>query len=337
MRKIFIVLAVLMQILVLIYMAGEREYILRYGKIIYLRTAPIDPRDLFRGDYVRLNYEISSIAAGSLPLDDTGKMLKGEKVYVRLQERSNGLYEFEGISKSKPRTGVYLEGRSPFDYHLNRRFGHTLMLKYGIEAYFVQQGRGRKIEKRLGSRNQVQIPLEMQIAVGRNGKAVIKGHRWSPLGIGLQVLRTPPANPQIEAGPASAKVALTLANASDAPLALIALPDSCSFALETAQSAQKKWVPVENPCESYQPDGSDVIVLQPGEEEIFEFDLSDKRWFVQAENTPPVEIGTLDWSERFRLIYRPPDEAACRHLEDRALIWHGYLPSRAFHGRGRID
>ena len=61
MRKTFIVVAVLMQILVLVYMAGEREYILRNGKIIYLRTAPIDPRDLFRGDYVRLNYEISRI------------------------------------------------------------------------------------------------------------------------------------------------------------------------------------------------------------------------------------------------------------------------------------
>ncbi|UCD81222.1 MAG: GDYXXLXY domain-containing protein [Desulfobacterales bacterium] len=336
MRKIFIVLAVLMQILVLVYMAGEREHILRYGKIIYLRTAPIDPRDLFRGDYVRLNYEISNIPADSLPLGDDGKMTKGEKIYVYLKENSNGLYELDRVSKSKPRTGVYLAGRSPHEYRY-RRFSQPLRLNYGIEAYFVQQGRGREIEQRLGSRNQVQIPLEMQIAVGRNGKAVIKGHRWSPLGMGLQVLRTPPANPQIQPGPASAKVALTLANASDAPLALIVLPDDCSFTLETAQSAQKEWVPVTNPCESFQPVDGDVIVLQPREEKIFEFDFSDERWFVQAENTAPVEIGTLDWSERFRLIYRPPAEDACGHLEDRDLIWHGYLPSRAFHGRGRID
>jgi uncharacterized membrane-anchored protein len=56
MRKTFIILAVILQLVVLAYMAGEREYILRRGKVIYLRTAPIDPRDLFRGDYVRLNY-----------------------------------------------------------------------------------------------------------------------------------------------------------------------------------------------------------------------------------------------------------------------------------------
>ncbi len=336
MRKTFIVLAVLLQILVLGYMAGEREHILRSGEIIYLRTAPIDPRDLFRGDYVRLNYEISNIPAHNLPRGDTSGVAKGEKVYVTLKENSNGLYELDHVSIKQPPSGIYLIGRSPYDY---RRLltGHSLRLDYGIEAYFVQQGKGRQIEQRLGRRNQLQVPLEMQIAVGRNGKAVIKGHRWSPIGMGLQVLRTPPANPQVPAEPLSAKVALTLANASEAPLALIVLPDDCSFALEPNQSAKKEWVLVNNPCEPAQPAADDVLVLQPGEEKIFEFDFSAARWLVQAETSAPAEIGTLDWSERFRLIYRPPGEDACRHLENRDLIWHGYLPSRAFHGRGRID
>ena len=43
MRKIFILLAILFQFLVLAFMAGEREVILRNGTIIHLRTAPIDP------------------------------------------------------------------------------------------------------------------------------------------------------------------------------------------------------------------------------------------------------------------------------------------------------
>jgi uncharacterized membrane-anchored protein len=336
MRKTFIVIAVLLQILVLGYMAGEREYIVRNGEIIYLRTAPIDPRDLFRGDYVRLNYEISNIPAHHLPRGDTTGVAKGEKVYINLKENSNGLYELDQVSITEPPTGIYLIGRSPYDYR-HRRRGHPLRLNYGIEAYFVQQGKGRRIEKRQGSRNQLQIPLEMQIAVGRNGKTVIKGHRWSPIGMGLQVLRTPPANPQVPAEPLSAKIALTLANASDEPLALIVLPDDCSFTLETNQSSKKEWGLVNNPCEPAQPADDDVLVLEPGEEKVWEFDFSDERWLLQSETTTPVEIGTLDWSERFRLIYRPPADAACQHLENRDLIWHGYLPSRAFHGRGRID
>ena len=336
MRKTLIVVSVLLQILVLAYMAGEREHILRSGRIIYLRTAPIDPRDLFRGDYVRLNYEISNIPATYLPLGDAGKIIKGEKVYVNLKAGPEGLYELDQVSITRPHAGLYLVGRSPYDYRI-RQLPHPLMLKYGIEAYFVQQGRGRQMEQHLGNRNGIQIPLEMQIAVGRSGKAVIKSHRWSPIGMGLQVLRSPPVNPQTQTGPFSAKIALTLANASDAPLALVALPDDCSFALQTAQSAQKNWLLANNPCTTVQPTDDDVLVLQSGDEKIFEFDFSDARWLVQVQNSAPAEIGTLDWSERFRLIYRPPDETACSHLESRELIWHGYLPSRAFHGRGRID
>lgn len=33
----------------------------------------------------------------------------------------------------------------------------------------------------------------------------------------------------------------------------------------------------------------------------------------------------------------PLDRAATSHLRNRDLIRHGYLPSRTFHGRGRID
>ena len=194
MRNLIIVIAVFLQILVLGFMAGEREYIVRNGETIYLRTAPIDPRDLFRGDYVRLNYEISTIPVHLLPRDDTSGVAKGEKIYVNLKESSNGLFELDHISLAEPPSGIYLIGRSPYHYR-HRLRGHPLRLKYGIEAYFVQQGKGRQIEKRQGRREQLQVPLEMQVAVGSNGKAVIKGHRWSPIGMKLQVMRTPPASP----------------------------------------------------------------------------------------------------------------------------------------------
>jgi hypothetical protein len=48
--------------------AGEGLHLL--GTMIYMRTAPVDPRDIFRGDYVRLNYDISRLAADQL--EDAG-------------------------------------------------------------------------------------------------------------------------------------------------------------------------------------------------------------------------------------------------------------------------
>ncbi|AVD70454.1 hypothetical protein CAY53_02335 [Desulfobulbus oralis] len=49
MRKAAIITAILVQVLVLAWMAGQREWILRTAPRIWLRTAPLDPRDLFRG------------------------------------------------------------------------------------------------------------------------------------------------------------------------------------------------------------------------------------------------------------------------------------------------
>lgn len=49
----------------LVVMIQGRAAILRDGTEIVLKTEPVDPRDLMRGDYVRLGYtDISSIDKG---------------------------------------------------------------------------------------------------------------------------------------------------------------------------------------------------------------------------------------------------------------------------------
>ena len=48
---------------VLASMVVDRTLLLRNGREIVLPVIPVDPRDLFRGDYVRLGYEISNVPA----------------------------------------------------------------------------------------------------------------------------------------------------------------------------------------------------------------------------------------------------------------------------------
>lgn len=336
MRKAFILAAVILQVIVLAYMAGEREHILMNGKVIYLRTAPIDPRDLFRGDYVRLNYEISRIGVNQLEGAGLRKEIKkGDKLFVGLQEGPDGLYEVAYAQFQKPKEGVYLTGRAVHPQQ-SLQPGYPIWIHYGIEAYFVEQGAGRAIEDRRGNRTGVQVPLEMEIALSAGGKAVIKGYRWSPLGIGLQVLRSPQLNPQDPQAPKSATVRLTLANASDKPLAIVDLTNYCSFSLEPVPWAKHRWAPANNPCGPALPMDVDIITLAPRQEKSVDIDFSSDRWRVRADSRLS-EIGTLDWSEQFRMIYRPPNGKDCQHLEQRDLIWHGYLPSRVFHGRGQVD
>ena len=63
--------AALAQACVLGWMVWERETLLSQGREIALDVVPVDPRSLFRGDYVILSYEMSRIPAATLPQDQT--------------------------------------------------------------------------------------------------------------------------------------------------------------------------------------------------------------------------------------------------------------------------
>ncbi|MFO0867014.1 MAG: GDYXXLXY domain-containing protein [Gemmataceae bacterium] len=58
-QKIVVGVAALFQVGVLSAMTGITTIRHWNAEIHYLRTAPVDPRDLFRGDYVVLSYPFS--------------------------------------------------------------------------------------------------------------------------------------------------------------------------------------------------------------------------------------------------------------------------------------
>src|SRR5581483_692780 len=62
-RKLLLSLAILAfaQTGVLAYMVADRVTLLRSGRTITLPIIPVDPRDLFRGEYVRLGYAVSTV------------------------------------------------------------------------------------------------------------------------------------------------------------------------------------------------------------------------------------------------------------------------------------
>ncbi|MEN8135123.1 MAG: GDYXXLXY domain-containing protein [Thermodesulfobacteriota bacterium] len=338
MRRKFVILAIGLQVVLLAAMALEREYIVRYGTEVYLRTAPIDPRDIFRGDYVRLNYEISQVpmrkAQGSLADNETEKP-KDSKLYSVVAPGEGGVSELQYITDSKPDDGLFLKGRLSHRWRPKVTSHKALNVKYGIEAYFVEQGKGLEMEKKRGNRTGIQVPLEMKIALGGNGTAVIKGHRWSKLGMGLKVLRQGRQRNQKD-GPLSGKLELTLQNVSNEELAIVNLPDACSFSLEPVSQTDEMLSLANNPCQDLVVSEQHIIVLAPKGRKTWKLDFSEPRWHV-SQKDKVVETGSLPWGNRFRLVYRPPSRSEARHLVQPDLIWHGYLPSRAFHGRGRVD
>lgn len=340
MRRFLVVACVLAQVLALVWLAAGREYIVRFGETVYLRTAPLDPRDPLRGDFVRLDYEISTIGVKQMRGDlQEGSTAKGRKVYAVLHKGEDGLASLAYATTVKPATGLFLRGRLRHRWRF-RRAVSAAQVRYGIEQLFVEQGKGREIEKQRGRRDGLQIPLEVEVALSHRGTGVIKGYRWSRLGIRLEVLRMPrrPRNVRIEQlkGPLSPRLRVTLQNVSEQPLVLVDPGDHCAFALQPTRWTQQDVTAADDTCQALQITDADRIALAPQQTYSVDIDLSAPRWHVKAGDNIG-EIGRLAVNNRFRIVYRAPAPSALSRRSWADQVWHGALPTHAFNSFGRVD
>lgn len=157
-----VVVAVVLS-LALTAMVARKQYTLNTGTIVLLETRPIDPRSLFRGDYVRLNYAISTLNPGELDGDDAFE--RGDIIYVVLQP-TDKYWQPVAVHAERPVVGgrrVVIRGR------VRRVPSGRLRVKYGIESYFVPEGTGRALERPARGRM-----VDLRIAVDRFGNAGIK-------------------------------------------------------------------------------------------------------------------------------------------------------------------
>lgn len=149
----------------LVMLAGfvlSKEYTLRTGTEILLKTRPVDPRDLFRGDYVILSYDISRFSAGDMQSSLVRHFRVDDTIYVTLN--TEGEYAtIRQVHYDPPAGELFLKGR------VAGVSGERVTVEYGIESYFVPEGEGRKIER---SRNRGKV--DVLAAVDRRGNAMIK-------------------------------------------------------------------------------------------------------------------------------------------------------------------
>jgi uncharacterized membrane-anchored protein len=137
---------ILLQALFLLIMTVSYYAIDALGDEIRLKTVPVDPRDIFYGDYVTLQYEISTISKELWVESDQPKY--GDKVYVVL-EKEGAYHKVASVSKTKLELGeneVFLQGR--YLYDMNEK---DMYIEYGIERYFVPEGTGKAIENSSGN------------------------------------------------------------------------------------------------------------------------------------------------------------------------------------------
>src|SRR5262245_44728057 len=86
-RSVLFAAAGLIQAGLIGLMVADRIMVLRTGTDVKLETRPLDPRDLLRGDYVTLGYDISSLHGGALKelaRRGTSDFVRGTPVFVKL-------------------------------------------------------------------------------------------------------------------------------------------------------------------------------------------------------------------------------------------------------------
>lgn len=178
-RRLLVV--VLVQTLILLAMIGMRQWTLATGIPVILETQPIDPRSLFSGDYVRLNYKVSDLRLEELAGDRQFKRHDTVFVVLAPDGESGGEYwKAVSVHRARPRPGdgqavikgrVEYTGDTIWDAAQNKTVQvKHLHVRYGIEDYFVQEGTGHELE-----RPRQDEKVSIQVAVDRFGNAGIKG------------------------------------------------------------------------------------------------------------------------------------------------------------------
>lgn len=165
------VLAALLQTGILYAGIEKRARVLRTGKEVTLLTQPVDPRDLMRGAYVVLGYDISNIERDRIAGVNEAE---GHTVYVALKPGDNGLWQFSRAAfapiQDLAADEVQIQGTSR--YAISDDKGALIRLDYGIERYYVPEGTGKAIED-----VQDEARISVVLAVRSDGVAVIKSLR----------------------------------------------------------------------------------------------------------------------------------------------------------------
>nr|WP_298105642.1 GDYXXLXY domain-containing protein [uncultured Shinella sp.] len=158
------IIAASLQTAVLGYMVEGRASILRNGADIRLKTLPVDPRDLLRGDYVILSYPISTIPK-SIVTGEVPKVNGRERLVVRLKPGTDGLWTATEASFGTlaPEEGSVLLRTQPFDYYsvTDGVLPDSLFVSYGLERYYVPEGEGKVLED---ARNQEELEVEARVS-----------------------------------------------------------------------------------------------------------------------------------------------------------------------------
>jgi uncharacterized membrane-anchored protein len=170
-----LIIVALIQSAALLKIVYDRDKLLKTGREVMLPVHPLDPRDVFRGDYVTLGYDFTSIRKSGVPAQaDFETLRSGSDAYVTLHPDAAGTWAVAAVTPGYPRDlppgDVVLRGRVKSVWRADSNADAQLTLMYGIESYFVPEGTGRALEDKVREHK-----ISAIVAVDSSGTAALKG------------------------------------------------------------------------------------------------------------------------------------------------------------------
>ena len=144
------ILSILVLIVILIVFGGIHLLVNNIGESLYLETIPYDPVDLFRGDYVNLEYEIENLDLALVDKTMYEKETDGDYKYFKILDDNGYLIYKEGsnplqvvaLVADKPAESNYLKAKL---YYIDE-FDNKARLEINLSRFYVPEGTGTELE-----------------------------------------------------------------------------------------------------------------------------------------------------------------------------------------------
>jgi len=175
-------IAVAIQLIAMTWVVMPPMWVARTGTVAYLETEKMDPRALFRGDYVILGYKRAYVilgykrAQGIVPAEMAQQAAsEGRPVYVTFTTERPGQFVAVSLERPAPRSDqVCIAGRVRiFGWEQTTDAG-SMQPQYAVDfpqiaQYFVPEGEGRELEQSRGEN------LLARVAASNSCDAVLLG------------------------------------------------------------------------------------------------------------------------------------------------------------------
>ncbi|MGB0839617.1 MAG: GDYXXLXY domain-containing protein [Chitinophagales bacterium] len=180
-NKFIVIGIVLFQLLIIAGMFAKSMYPLVSGQEVQFKVRPVDPRDIFRGQYVRLGYDFNRINLKAIKndLDTTLVLHFGDVLHLEVApDEEVPYYKTVGLWQNAPATladkHLLLKAYCNENYGWEVHDSYFLRLKCGIESYYTDPKTALELENAMRQNNQDSIDVAVKVMVADNGQSRIK-------------------------------------------------------------------------------------------------------------------------------------------------------------------